>query len=162
MKLNGLTALMIVQVRENLTKAMKARNTVEMGILRMILSAIQSLEATQGKALTEDQGISVVKKLINQNNEEIEFRSGNEQYAAGIERLNAEIVILTTYLPIFLSADKIKEVLCTDDNWPQIKSAKNAGAAMGVAIRLLKDVGAVEGQTVKNVVAEVYASGERM
>lgn len=151
---------MLNLVKENLTKAMKARNTLEIGVVRMLLSNMQTLEATQGKAMTEDQAISVVKKLINQNNEEIATRTGHEQYAENIAKLQAENVILETYLPNFLSAEQIKAVLCTDENWPQIKSAKNAGAAIGVAMKLLKPVGAVEGNTVKAVVAEVYVSGE--
>lgn len=152
---------MLSRVKENLTKAMKARNMLEVNVVRMLLSNMQTLEATQGKEMTEDQGISVVKKLINQNNEEIATRTGHEQYAETIAKLQAENLILETYLPNFLSAEQIKAVLCTDENWPQVKSAKNAGAAIGVAMKLLKPVGAVEGNTVKDVVAEVYASGER-
>jgi uncharacterized protein YqeY len=168
---------MLTKIRENLIKAMKAQNKLEISVLRVLMSNIQSAETISGKSLTEDQAISIVKKLINQNNEEINSRSGNfedrettaeqkaallSQYADNITQLQAENVILAAYLPDFLSADKIKDILQMDAHWGQIKSAKNLGGAIGVAMKLLKDCGKVEGQTVKDVVTAIYASGERL
>lgn len=147
---------MLAKLKENLTKSMKARNTLEMGVLRVLISNIQTLEATQGKSLTEDQGISVVKKLINQNNEEIASRTGHEQYVSNIEKLNSENAILATYLPSFLAVEKIKDILSEEGNLSQIKAAKNAGQAIGIAIKLLKPFGAVEGQSVKDIATVLY------
>lgn len=148
--------MLTTQVKENLTKAMKARSMVEVTTLRVLLSNFQTQEATQGKALTEDQEISVVKKLIKQNEEEIATRTGHDQYAEAIAKLQAEIAVLSVYLPSFLSADKITAVL--SENIDAIKAAKNAGAATGVAMKLLKDHGKVEGQTVKDVVEKLYSA----
>lgn len=147
---------MLALVKENLTKAMKARSAIELGTVRMLLSNLQTLEATQGKSATEDQCISVVKKMINQNNEEIKTRTGYEQYVEQIAKLHAENAILATYLPAFLSAEQISSIL--NESIDQIKAAKNAGAATGVAMGLLKSHGKVEGQTVKDIVAQLYDS----
>jgi len=145
---------MINRVKENLTKAMKARNSIEMGALRMLLASMQTLEATQGESLNESQGISLVKKLINQNNEEISARAGHDEYSDTIAKLQAENVVLGTYLPNFLSSEKITEIL--SDHLPRMSSAKSSGAAVGVAMKILAPHGAVEGKTVKDVVDILY------
>jgi uncharacterized protein YqeY len=80
--------------------------------------------------------------------------SGQEE---GIARLNAEIVVLKEFLPDFLSVEKIREVLAL--NKAEIDAAKNAGAAVGVAMKILKPIGAVEGTTVKDVVSSIYGIG---
>ena len=134
--------------------------------MRVLLSKLQ----TSGKE-TDEAIISNVKTLISQNEEEIETRNGRVKVKDenGVEtirtvaitgqeneirRLQAENEILKEFLPDFLSADRIKEIL--QQHQAEINAAKNAGAATGVAIKLLKPHGAVEGQTVKDVVAAIY------
>jgi len=137
---------------------MKARNALQTGIIRVLIGRLQTLEANQGKALTEDQEISIVKSLIKQNNEEIADRQGHEQYIETIAKLKAENVILETYLPYFLPAEQIKATLWMPENLSQIIAAKNDRAATGVAMRILKPIGKVDGQMVSDIVTEVYAN----
>ena len=75
---------------------------------------------------------------------------------AAIPDMEAQNVVLNSFLPTFLSADKIKEILSLPLHLSEIKACKNAGAATGTAIKILKPHGAVEGATVKEVVASLY------
>jgi len=156
--------MLYAKLKERLTQAMKASDTSAKNAVRAVLSKLQ----TSGQE-TDEAVISSVKMLIKQNEEEIETRNGRVKMADGsikevaisgqeneIARLNAEIVVYNEFLPDFLSADKIKEILALPLHQSQINAAKNAGAATGVAMKILKPHGAVEGGTVKDVVAAIY------
>jgi hypothetical protein len=152
------------KLKERLTQAMKASDTSAKNAVRAVLSKLQ----TSGQE-TDEAVISSVKMLIKQNEEEIETRNGRVKMPDGsikevavsgqeneIARLNAEIVVYNEFLPDFLSADKIKEILALPLHQLHINAAKNAGAATGVAMKILKPHGATEGGTVKDVVAAIY------
>jgi uncharacterized protein YqeY len=165
---------LLAQVKKRLTASMKARNTVETGVLRVLLSKLQVIEAATGPA-SDEQVISTVKSLIKQNEEEIEAHRGNvklpdgtvkhvevnaAEHDADIQRLTAEVDALKGFLPNFLSADQIKSVLTMPGNLEQLKACKNDGAATGVAMKILKAHGPVEGSTVRQVVKEVFSNGQ--
>lgn len=154
------------QVQARLLTAMKAADAPAKNACRMLLSKVQ----TGGVAPTDEQVISATKSLIKQNAEDIEARKGRvtmpdgtvkevavtaDQQAA-IPDLEAQNGVLNSFLPTFLTADKIREILSLPLHQSEINAAKNAGAATGVAIKILKPHGAVEGVTVKEVVASMY------
>ena len=156
--------MLFSKIKERLTQAMKASDTNAKNALRSLLSKLQ----TSGQE-TDEAVISAVKMLIKQTEEEIETRNGRIKMSDGsikevavsgqegqIERLNAEIKALKEFLPDFLSADKIKELLSLPLYLNQINDAKNIGAATGVAMKILKPLGAIEGTTVKDVVGAIY------
>lgn len=145
------------QLKENLIKAMKARNEIEVGALRMLLSNIQTTEANQGP-LNEDQFISVVKKVIGQNEEEISVRRtrNTSDDITTITKLEAENTILRTYLPTFMSESAIYDILNQPEILSQILATPKVGAAVGIAMRTLKTHGKVEGETVKKIVESLY------
>lgn len=156
--------MLYARLKERLTQAIKASDTNAKNAVRAALAKLQ----TSGQE-TDEAVISSIKMLIKQNEEEIETRNGRVKMADGtirevsvsgqeneIARLNAEIVVYAEFLPDFLSADKIKEILVLPLHQLQINAARNAGAAIGVAMKILKPHGAVEGGTVKDVVAAIY------
>lgn len=156
---------LLKQVQARLLIAMKASDTPAKSACRMLLSKVQT-----GNTVADEQVISATKSLIKQNLQDIEARKGHvtmddgtvkevavtaDQQAA-IPDLEAQNVVLNSFLPSFLSADKIREILTLPLHQSEINAAKNAGAATGVAIKILKPHGAVEGITVKEVVASLY------
>ena len=145
--------------------AMKATDTPAKSACRMLLSKVQT-----GNTVTDEQVISATKSLIKQNADDIEARRGHvsmpdgtvkevavtaEQQAV-IPDLEAQNVVLNSFLPTFLTADRIREILTLPLHQSEINASKNAGAATGVAIKILKPHGAVEGVIVKEVVASLY------
>lgn len=152
------------KLKERLRTAMKANDTSAKNAVRAILSQLQ----TVGKE-TDEAVISFAKMLIKQNEEEIETRNGRVKMADGsikevavsgqeneIAALQREIVVYNEFLPDFLSVEKIREILNLPLHRLQINAAKSSGAAVGLAMKILKQLGAVEGGTVKNVIAEIY------
>lgn len=127
----------------------------------MLLSNIQTMEATQGP-LNEDQFISVVKKVIGQNEEEIGVRKirNTADDVASIAKLESENNIFRAYLPVFMSEEEINDILTKPEILMQIMGAMKVGAAVGIAMKTLKAYGKVEGETVKRIVENLYGSAK--
>lgn len=157
--------MLLETIKQRLVQAMKAGDGPAKAACRMLLSKAQTSNQT-----TDDQVISSAKSLIKQSQEEIETRMGRVKLddgtvkevavtgdqTAAIADLRGQIAVLESFLPTFLTSEQIKALLTTPENQQQINAAKNAGAATGTAMKILKAHGAVEGQTVKDVVSSIY------
>lgn len=134
------------QIMADIKTAMKDRETVKLNTLRFLQSAVKNREIElRPNAITPDEVLGVVKKLVKQRKESIEqYLAGNRQDLADQEK--AELQILETYLPAQMSREQIEAVV-TDviaalgaktmkDMGPTIKEvqARTAGAADGKLI----------------------------
>jgi uncharacterized protein YqeY len=96
------------QLRSDLTTAMKARDKVRSGTLRMVLTAISEAEVsgTTSHELSDQQVLDVVIKEAKKRREAEEaFAQADRPELAEKER--AEAAVLADYLPQQLSADEI-------------------------------------------------------
>jgi uncharacterized protein YqeY len=96
------------RLRTDLTTAMKARDKVRSGTLRMVLTAISEAEVSgpQAHELTEQQVLDVVIKEAKKRREAEEAYAGADRpELADKERAEAEV--LADYLPQQLTADEI-------------------------------------------------------
>ena len=96
------------QLRTDLTTAMKARDKVRSGTLRMVLTAISEAEVsgTTSHELSDQQVLDVVIKEAKKRREAEEaFAQADRPELAEKER--AEAAVLADYLPQQLSADEI-------------------------------------------------------
>lgn len=96
------------RLRADLTTAMKARDKVRSGTLRMVLTAISEAEVSgaQSRELTEQQVLDVVIKEAKKRREAEEAYTGaGRPELAAKERAEAEV--LADYLPSQLGADEL-------------------------------------------------------
>ena len=135
-------------IRDDLKTAMKAKDTLVTGTLRMLLSAIQN-EETSGTAhaLTDEEFLKVVAREVKKRGEAAEiFEANGRDELAAKERAEAEV--MSRYLPKQLGDDElnalvdaaIAEVTAELGEAPsvrqmgqvmQVANAKAAGAADG-------------------------------
>ena len=122
------------RLRTDLTTAMKARDKVRSGTLRMVLTAISEAEVsgTQAHELTEQQVLDVVIKEAKKR------REAEEAYASAgrpelAEKERAEAAVLADYLPQQLSGEEISALVT------------EAIAATGAAALGMKGMGKVMG-----------------
>jgi uncharacterized protein YqeY len=120
-----------------LTEARKARNTMQMNALQVVLGDASMVEARTGKKATDDEIDKMIRKLVVGNNETMELlrqkgMTENPDYARRAE----ENTFLATLLPQTLSVDQIKAALAEVAD--AIKGAKNDGQATGTAMKHLK------------------------
>ena len=88
----------IDRISEQLTAAMRAKDTVRLGTLRMAKAALVNREVERGRALDDAESLQVIAALIKQRRDSIEqFRGGGREDLATKEE--AEIAVLEAYLP---------------------------------------------------------------
>lgn len=143
--------MLVDDIKKRIQAAMKAGNTLEKEVLRVVLGEIQTEEARGTKA---DDALAerVLKKLVKSNRETLQSATDAEQKAA----LEGEIAILQELLPKSLSVDEIVQALAPVAD--AIRGAGNDGQATGIAMKHLKASGAtVDGKDVAQAVKRLRA-----
>lgn len=100
------------RLRSDLTAAMKARDTVRVGTLRMALSAISTEEVAgdEHRELTDDEVITVLGRETKKRRESAEaFDDAGRAELADRER--AEQAVLAEYLPAQLSDAELTDLV---------------------------------------------------
>ncbi|GGN89921.1 GatB/YqeY domain-containing protein [Nocardia rhizosphaerihabitans] len=102
------------QLRADMTAALKAKDTLRLSTLRMLLAAIQNAEVSgaQAKELSDAEVISVLQKEAKKRNESavIYEQNGRGELAAN-ERAEEEII--EHYLPTQLTEAEVAQVADT-------------------------------------------------
>lgn len=123
------------RLRTDLTTAMKARDKVRSGTLRMVLTAISEAEVsgTRSHELTEQQVLDVVIKEAKKRREAEEaYASADRPELAAKER--AESKVLADYLPQPMTAAEIAALVtrAIDGTGAKELGMKGMGRVMGV------------------------------
>ena len=131
----------IDRISEDLTAAMRAKDTVRLGTLRMAKAALMNREIERGRALDDAESQQVMAALIKQRRDSIEqFRAGGRADLADKEQ--AEIAVLETYLPPPVDAGELEAIVEASVKDTGASSPKDMG-------RVMKDVMArLAGRTV--------------
>ncbi|MFT4167284.1 MAG: GatB/YqeY domain-containing protein [Microlunatus sp.] len=123
------------RLRTDLTTAMKARDKVRSGTLRMVLTAISEAEVsgTQSHELTEQQVLDVVIKEAKKRREAEEAYTNADRPELA-EKERAEADVLADYLPQQLSAEEIAALVteAIAGTGAEALGMKGMGKVMGV------------------------------
>ena len=88
----------IDRISQDIASAMRAKDQLRLGALRMAKAALMNREVERGRPLDDAESQQVVASLIKQRRDSIEqFRRGGREDLA--EKEAAEIATLETYLP---------------------------------------------------------------
>jgi hypothetical protein len=89
---------LLERLSQDIANAMRAKDPLKLGALRMAKAAMMNKEVEKGKPLDELESQQVMASLIKQRRDSIEqFRKGDRHDLADKEA--AEIVMLEAYLP---------------------------------------------------------------
>ena len=116
---------------------MKDKDTLKLNVLKMVKGAIQLEKINNGRELNDELFIDVVVKQIKERSESIEeFKKGNRQDL--VDKTQAEIDLLNTYLPEQLSEEEVDKTI--DEIFDEVKpsSQKDMGTVMKEATARLK------------------------
>ncbi|PYL55025.1 MAG: glutamyl-tRNA amidotransferase [Verrucomicrobia bacterium] len=101
------------RVDSDLKTAMREKNAVKLGVLRMLKAALTNATIEKSGAdseLTDAEAIQVIRKQVKQRQDSIEsFEKGGRADLAAKEK--DELSILQSYLPQGMSADEISKVV---------------------------------------------------
>lgn len=119
------------RMKSDLTDAMRARDDVRKGALRMSLSAISTAEVAgeTAKELTDDEVVAVLSREMKRRREAADaFRSGGRTTDA--EREEAEAEIISSYLPAQLSGEELADLVDQAIADTGAQSPRDMGAVM--------------------------------
>ena len=100
------------RLRSDLTVAMKARDALTTGTLRLALAAVTTAEVagTQAKQLSDAEVVAVLQKEVRKRGEAAEaFAGAGRAEQAAKERAEADV--LSAYLPRALTDDEVAELV---------------------------------------------------
>jgi uncharacterized protein len=135
------------QISEDMKTAMRAKDSVRLGAIRLLLSAIKQREVDERIELTDADVISVIEKMLKQRRDSIAaFESAKRDDLADIEKF--EVTVLQTYMPKQMSDDEINQIISQVIADTGAQGAKDMGKVVGLVKPLVAgvaDMGKVSG-----------------
>jgi len=120
-----------LEISNAMKDAMRAKEKVRLGVIRMIMAAIKQREVDERIELDDDQVTLVVDKMIKQRRESIsQFDAAGRDDLSAIER--TELEILSTFMPEQLSEDEIASMVEKALADAGASSMKDMGKVMGI------------------------------
>jgi uncharacterized protein YqeY len=138
----------------DLTSAIKGRDTLRLSVLRGLKTSIKNKQVELRQELDEDQIRGVISSEIKKRKEAIEvFNQGSRPDLANKEE--AELEILSGYLPPQLSGEEIKEILANVIEELSASGPKDLGRVMKSAMPRL--AGRADGREVNQLARELLS-----
>ena len=120
-----------VKITEDMKEAMRAKDVVRLGTIRLLQSAIKQREVDERIELTDQDVMAVIEKMLKQRRDSIEaYESAKRQDLADVEK--AEGVILQSYLPQALSDEEVSAMLDAAIKSANATSIKQMGQVMAI------------------------------
>jgi len=127
---------MLNQIKQDLDQALKAQNKTKLMVLRQLWSELKNKEIDLQRLLNDQEVVTVIKKQVKilQEASALFQKGGREDLA---KQNQAEIAILTVYLPKEISDDQLQEHVAKllQEN----KQITNQGQLIGLCVNKLKD-----------------------
>ena len=142
----------IERISQDIANAMRAKDTVRLGALRMAKAALMNQEVHKGRPLDEAESQQVMTSLIKQRRDSIEqFRKGGRDDLADKEA--AEIATLETYLPPPIDTSGLERLVDEVVTELGASGPKDLGRVMKAVMPRLAGQ-AVDGRTVTDMVKQ--------
>lgn len=135
------------QISEDMKTAMRAKDSVRLGAIRLLQSAIKQREVDERIELSDADVITVIEKMLKQRRDSIAaFESANRTDLADIEKF--EVAVLQTYMPKQLSDEELNQIITQVIADSGATGAKDMGKVVGLVRPLVAgvaDMGKVSG-----------------
>ncbi len=135
------------QITEDMKTAMRAKDSVRLGAIRLLLSAIKQREVDERIELTDADVIAVIEKMLKQRRDSIAaFDGAGRTDLADIEKF--EVSVLQAYMPKQMSDAEISTIIDQVIADSGAQGAKDMGKVVGLVKPLvagMADMGTVSG-----------------
>lgn len=135
------------KISEDMKTAMRAKDSVRLGAIRLLLAAIKQREVDERIELDDADVIAVIEKMLKQRRDSIAaYESANRYDLADVEKF--EVTVLQTYLPQQLTEDEVLGILekvVADTGAAGIKDMSKVMAAIRPLVAGRADMGKVSG-----------------
>ena len=140
-------------LRSDLTEAIRSRDEITSGTIRMVLTAITNEEVAgkEARVLSDDEVITVLSREAKKRREAAEaFENAGRSDRAVLEKAEGEVI--GRYLPAQLSVDEIKKMIADAIASTGAAGPGDMGKVMGAVKALI--AGKADGSIVSNLVKE--------
>jgi uncharacterized protein YqeY len=145
------------RIQTDIATAMRGGDALRRDVLRMASSAAHYAEKRNGRPLTEDELLTVLSREVKTRRESVEaFRGGGREDLATKEE--AEIAILSEYLPPPLTEAEIGELVRLAIEATGAASARDMGKVMGWLAPRTR--ARADGKRVSEVVGQALAKAD--
>ena len=145
------------RIKTDIAVAMRGGDALRRDVLRMATSAAYNVEKRNGHPLTEDELLAVLSREVKTRRESVEaFRGGGREDLATKEE--AEIAILSEYLPQSLTEDEIATLVREGIAATGASSARDMGKVMGWLAPRTR--GRADGKHVSELVVKALAGAD--
>jgi uncharacterized protein YqeY len=128
--------------------AMRAKDTVRLGTIRLLLAAIKQKEVDERIELDDGAVVAIIEKLIKQRKDSIsQFQAAKRDDLVAIE--SAELIILQAYMPEQMSEAEVAAVVAKAVAEVGATGPQDMGKVMGLVKSQLAgkaDMGVVSAQ----------------
>lgn len=133
---------------------MKAKDSLKVGTLRMVRAQFKDAQIAKREPLNDDEQLAVLGNAAKRRREALEMykNSGRDDL---IQKEQAELDIISAYLPKQLSREEIEKVLKDIIKKTDVSSMQDLGKVMGPAMQQLK--GKADGKLVQQLVREILS-----
>ncbi len=139
---------LLIQLKDEMKNAMRAKDKCRLGVIRMALSAIKQAEIDHNTEATDDNVTAILTKMVKQRKESIKmFSEGGRDELAAKEA--EEVSAIEFFLPQPLTNAEIKDLIDNAINETGAASMADMGKLMAVLKPVLQgraDMGAVSSQ----------------
>ncbi|MFS8640420.1 MAG: GatB/YqeY domain-containing protein [Symbiobacteriaceae bacterium] len=147
-----------MNLNERLTEDMKAAlkagpaGKLRLETIRFLRAAIKNAEIEKHAPLSDDEILGIITKQVKQLRESLaDFQRSNRQDL--VEKAEAEMAILSEYLPKQLSADEVRDLARTVIAQVGAQGPKDMGKVMGPLMAQVR--GRADGKMVQQIVKEL-------
>jgi len=137
-------------ILNDMKTAMKNQDAVKLSAIRFLQSAVKNREIElRPNAITDQDIIAVIKKLVNQHRDSIEqYTKANRPDLVDQEK--AQLAVIETYLPAAMSRADLEKVVATVIAETKASSMKDMGAVIKAIIA--KTAGAADNKMISELV----------
>ncbi|MCH4293214.1 GatB/YqeY domain-containing protein [Shewanella sp. 3B26] len=98
------------QLKDEMKKALVAKDKARLGTIRLALAAIKQIEVDTRETLNDEQVLAVLTKMVKQRRDSIaQYEAAGRNDLAEVEA--AEISVIETFLPAPLSEDEVASLI---------------------------------------------------
>jgi len=145
---------LLEKINNDYKTAMKAKNQLELSVLRLVKTAIKNKEIELLHPLSEEEILSVLRTMVKQGKDALtDFAKDDRQDL--VDHQEQELKVLQRYLPQPLSQDELESICREVITELEITSMKDFGKVMGSIVK--KVDGRADGNQIKEIVQKILS-----
>ncbi len=139
---------LVAQLKDQQKDAMRAKDKVRLGTIRLILAEVKQREVDNQTSLNDQEVIAVLTKMVKQRRDSVtQYENANRTDLADVEK--AEIEVIETFLPQPLSEAEVDALIEQALAESGAEGMQDMGKVMGILkpkVQGRADMGAISAQ----------------